>query len=103
MVKPRGGEPKQKINLPITPMLDMTFQLLFFFIMNFHPADLEGQMDVSLPSEEHICHPPEGLPARPERPPEFPSDLTVIVRAHGGGGPEGGIANLWIRTIEGRS
>ena len=41
-----------KITLPITPMLDMTFQLLFFFIINFHPADLEGQMDMALPSED---------------------------------------------------
>ena len=41
-----------RIALPITPMLDMTFQLLFFFIINFNPADLEGQMDMSLPSED---------------------------------------------------
>ena len=45
-------EADSKIVLPITPMLDMTFQLLFFFIINFHPADLEGQMDMALPSEK---------------------------------------------------
>ena len=45
-------EADSKVVLPITPMLDMTFQLLFFFIINFHPADLEGQMDMALPSEQ---------------------------------------------------
>jgi biopolymer transport protein ExbD len=42
-----GPEP----NLPVTPMLDMAFQLLAFFVMTYHPSDLEGQMELSLPSE----------------------------------------------------
>jgi len=42
-----GPEP----TLPVTPMLDMAFQLLAFFVMTYHPSDLEGQMDLSLPSE----------------------------------------------------
>jgi biopolymer transport protein ExbD len=36
-------------DLPITPMLDMSFQLLAFFIMTFHPAPTEGQIAMSLP------------------------------------------------------
>ena len=39
-------------DLPITPMLDMSFQLLAFFIMTFRPAPLEGQIAMSLPKEE---------------------------------------------------
>ncbi len=42
-----GPEP----NLPVTPMLDMAFQLLAFFVMTYHPSDLEGQLELSLPSE----------------------------------------------------
>jgi biopolymer transport protein ExbD len=38
-------------DLPITPMLDMSFQLLFFFIMNFHPMPTEGQVEIFLPAE----------------------------------------------------
>jgi len=30
-------------------MLDMTFQLLTFFIITYHPSASEGQLDVSLP------------------------------------------------------
>lgn len=39
-------------DLPITPMLDMSFQLLAFFIMTFKPADTEGQIALTLPKEE---------------------------------------------------
>ena len=39
-------------DLPITPMLDMSFQLLAFFIMTFKPAPTEGQIMLSLPKEE---------------------------------------------------
>jgi biopolymer transport protein ExbD len=42
-----GPEP----NLPVTPMLDMAFQLLAFFVMTYHPSSFEGQMELSLPSE----------------------------------------------------
>ncbi|HSQ58129.1 MAG TPA: biopolymer transporter ExbD [Gemmata sp.] len=36
-------------DLPITPMLDMSFQLLSFFIITFKPAPTEGQIAMSLP------------------------------------------------------
>src|SRR5262245_35604174 len=36
--------------VPITPMLDMTFQLLFFFLLRYNPNALEGQMEMSLPT-----------------------------------------------------
>ena len=41
-----------EISLPITPMLDMSFQLLFFFISTFKlPTGMEGALDLNLPSE----------------------------------------------------
>ena len=33
-------------------MLDMTFQLLFFFLLNYHPTAPEGQMDLALPTDK---------------------------------------------------
>src|SRR5215207_3614173 len=39
-------------DLPITPMLDMSFQLLAFFIMTFQPSPTEGQIALTLPKEE---------------------------------------------------
>jgi len=38
-------------DLPITPMLDMSFQLLAFFILTFKPAPTEGQIAMTLPRE----------------------------------------------------
>jgi biopolymer transport protein ExbD len=39
-------------DLPITPMLDMSFQLLSFFIMTFRPAATEAQIAMTLPKDE---------------------------------------------------
>lgn len=38
-------------DLPITPMLDMSFQLMAFFILTFKPGPTEGQLAMTLPSE----------------------------------------------------
>jgi biopolymer transport protein ExbD len=76
-----GPEP----TLPITPMLDMAFQLLAFFVMTYHPSDLEGQMDLSLPSESITqAKKPEDVQTEAKPDPnaklELPANLTVIVR-----------------------
>jgi biopolymer transport protein ExbD len=39
-------------DLPITPMLDMSFQLMAFFIFTFRPAPTEGQIAMALPKME---------------------------------------------------
>jgi biopolymer transport protein ExbD len=39
-------------DLPIVPMLDMSFQLLAFFIITFRPAPTEGQIAMQLPPPE---------------------------------------------------
>ena len=36
------------LNPIITPMLDMAFQLMAFFIMTYHPSALEGHIDGKL-------------------------------------------------------
>jgi biopolymer transport protein ExbD len=51
MTTRRKPEPGPEPNLPVTPMLDMAFQLLAFFVMTYHPSSFEGQMELSLPSE----------------------------------------------------
>jgi len=52
MQKHRREETPSEVSLPITPMLDMAFQLMFFFIATFNPiAASEGEVDLSLPSK----------------------------------------------------
>lgn len=41
-----------EVDLPITPMLDMAFQLLMFFVMTYHPSNLEGQFPIQLTATE---------------------------------------------------
>jgi biopolymer transport protein ExbD len=51
MVRRKEPEPPE-IVIPITPFLDMAFQLLFFFLATFNPPSTkEGQMDLSLPAK----------------------------------------------------
>lgn len=56
-------------DLPITPMLDMSFQLMAFFIFTFRPAPTEGQLMLALPKSEGdptITQPPD--PFDPDKP-----------------------------------
>ena len=52
--KKRKGEKlfETDLNRVVTPMLDMTFQILFYFLINFRPASPEGQVDLTLPPED---------------------------------------------------
>ena len=38
----------EEITIPITPMLDMAFQLLTFFILTYRPLPAEGQFSMNL-------------------------------------------------------
>lgn len=68
-------------DLPITPMLDMSFQLLAFFIMTFKPTPTEGQIAMSLPPAQ------EGGPSAniPDITAEQPKKYVITVSAHEGG------------------
>lgn len=63
-------------DLPITPMLDMSFQLLAFFIMTFKPAPTEGQIALALPPVQDA-----GFPTRVPDPGEQPTRFVVRVQA----------------------
>jgi biopolymer transport protein ExbD len=93
--------------LPITPMLDMAFQLLAFFIFTYHPSDLEGQMDLSLPSEQVAqAQKPENVDptSQPDKNQnlELPADVTVIVNTQRDGVNDGQISALHIEERSGQ-
>ncbi len=85
----RKGLEESRVDVPITPMLDMTFQLLFFFILNYNPSPAEGQMDMSLPSPKDFMK-KESLPQKKvetpgqEEEPEEPPEVTIVVRTQTG-------------------
>ena len=42
--------PPDEVAFPVTPMLDMAFQLLAFFIITFKPPSTETHLDLNLPA-----------------------------------------------------
>jgi biopolymer transport protein ExbD len=75
-------EPVVEITLPITPMLDMSFQLLSFFILTFRPMPTEGQMSVALPKLE-VTDQQTQVPPLPED--DKKDEYTISLRASSGG------------------
>ncbi len=69
----RSGGPVEAgdVPFPVTPMLDMAFQLLAFFILTFQAPSSETRIDLYLPAA------PAALPRRPgaEAPPKPQEDL----------------------------
>jgi len=105
----KKGSAPAKIDIPITAMLDMSFQLLFFFIINYKPAHLEGQMDMALPAKVEAASKekenPNPVPSdKPDDDLKLPADVTISVKAVKDGSPiHGTIAQLSVRSRSGES
>ena len=101
--KHRGARNTGGVDIPITPMLDMTFQLLFFFIINYNPSPLEGQMDLTLPTDTEAMKkenviPQERNPADPEEAPKDPPEVTVVVKTQHDGTNDGFVSSISLKT-----
>lgn len=103
-----SGPPK--IEIPITAMLDMSFQLLFFFIMHYKPSLLEGQMDMALPAQVEAASKQKENPNpvasdKPDEEIKLPADVTIQVRAvkDDGNPNHGTISQISIRSRSGES
>jgi biopolymer transport protein ExbD len=89
MGRRRTREAPIEIVLPITPMLDMSFQLLAFFVMTFRvlgPA--EGELDMYLPKAgEAKAKVPDAvdLSKTSDADIDQSSDLSVVIEATSGG------------------
>jgi biopolymer transport protein ExbD len=91
MFRRRKAEPGPEVELPITPMLDMAFQLLAFFILTYHPSALEGQVALALPAAGQ-ARAKDAKDVSSENPSDVdiepPSELTVVIkRRQTGDGP----------------
>jgi biopolymer transport protein ExbD len=76
------------VSMPIVPMLDMTFQLLFFFVATFNVGALEGQMTMNLPAsgEAKAKDPSQvDLSKQSDIEVDVPSDFVVVVKWFPGG------------------
>jgi biopolymer transport protein ExbD len=94
----RKEEAPVDVTLPITPMLDMSFQLLSFFILTFHPMPTEGQLSINLPKID-AADKPQDDPTPPE---DRKDEYTVTLIANSSGdignismkGPTGDMGNI---------
>jgi len=82
-MKFRNQAPKEKIELQMTPMIDIVFQLLIFFIMSFKIVSMEGDFNIRMPASA----PNEGEPEEPLLPP-----MKLRMQA----GPDGQLARMQL-------
>ena len=66
-----GGGGGVQLSLIVTPMLDMAFQLMAFFIMTYHPSALEAHIDGNL-------LPPSLIATSGPKAPNAPSELPPV-------------------------
>ena len=71
-----AGKSEDKVELQMTPMIDIVFQLLVFFIMTFKVVSQEGDFNIKMP----LAAPREGLPDDEQLPP-----MVVKLSATSGG------------------
>ncbi len=102
-----------QLGLIITPMLDMSFQLLAFFIMTYHPSALEGHIPGSLvPPEDFAKKSKDNNPTPQENPlsvpeeellPELQESITVKIKSVAKGQEQGTLvegspAQIFLKT-----
>lgn len=70
---PLKVEPLDEPHLNLTPMLDVVFNLLIFFMLATRFSDMERQFDVQLPQVTHAAEP---LTSRPDE---------IVINVHADG------------------
>ncbi len=91
----------QEVEVQITPMLDMAFQLLTFFILTYRPAPMEGQFAMNLlPASPAIAmnaaaDPPKDAPQNSDVPASLKT-LTTVLRAN----PNGTLGRVTMEETE---
>lgn len=90
-----------EINKVITPMLDMAFQIFAFFVIMYHPSQLEGQMLLNLPDAAQAkAAKPED--ARPDQSVagelELPAEISVLAKTkRPDGSQDGSITQISVQ------
>jgi biopolymer transport protein ExbD len=76
-------EPPDEVAFPVTPMLDMAFQLLAFFIVTFKAPSAETHLDLDLPATPAALPSASALNAQPRPARNVDTDLEndLLVRA----------------------
>jgi biopolymer transport protein ExbD len=86
--------------LPITPMLDMTFQLFAFFVFTYHPQALEGKIDFTLPAVgDYKAESIDKVdPNKIDTDVDLDSDMSIEIKAVTDGATAGNISQILVKT-----
>jgi biopolymer transport protein ExbD len=99
MAKNRDHAPTEP-SLPITPMLDMTFQLFAFFVITYNPQ-MERKFDFALPPTGTASIDAQGHNSGLEVP--LVSELTLEVKSVREGVHAGNISQILVKTRVGET
>jgi biopolymer transport protein ExbD len=104
MSKKKKKTEQEDLEIPVTPMLDMAFQLLTFFILTFHPMPSEGQFVMNLmpaaPATDFKAPAAESQPEQAN--PDVPASLrTLPTSLFAGEGGSLGRVSLGDNEIQG--
>jgi len=92
---------QEEVRIPVTPMLDMAFQLLTFFVLTFKPAPVEGQFSMNLlPASPALkmdaaAPPDQAATANPDVPASLRT-MTTELRAN----PDGSLGRVAMEEVE---
>jgi biopolymer transport protein ExbD len=86
-------------------MLDMTFQLLFFFILAYHPPNNEGEINYNLPAPNETAAATQIENPKPsgddDEDLKTTAEITVLVRTQHDGVSDGIISEVRVREEHG--
>lgn len=87
------------MSLIVTPFLDFTFQLLFFFVCQYRPHQVEGQWQLALPASEAAAVDEKQVdPTKGDQDPlNLSEEVTVIVRTQHDGQNDGAISEIKVQ------
>lgn len=86
MIFSRKRGEKCKFDIPMTPMIDVIFQLLIFFMCSIRFKTLEGKLETNLPTDIGLNPAPAPVPVEPIRvrlwleKPDDPETLRIMIR-----------------------
>jgi biopolymer transport protein ExbD len=97
-------DPPVDVDLPITPMLDLAFQVLLFFILTYQPSSLEGQVEMLLPdlAQAKAAVPENVKPSSSVTGQlELPAEVTVLLYVRRDGARDGSLGRIVVQEKQG--
>ncbi|CAN5496975.1 hypothetical protein BH10PLA2_BH10PLA2_36020 [soil metagenome] len=97
-------DPPVEVEIPVTPMLDLAFQILLFFIFTYQPSRMEGQLEMTLPdlAQAKAAKPENVKPSSSATGElELPAEVTVLLYIRRDGPRDGSLGRIVVQEKQG--